>query len=108
VRRHASIGIDFVRREWQNRALGSFRRQTLECAKKECDVRDGLFEVAVGRDDVEHRASGDGLGGGRGVERLRRRSQPGCRPCGRIHSAAQNGRLEQREQVEGRRRRHQV
>ena len=108
VRRHASIGIDLVRRHGQDGALHRRLRQTLERREKEPDVGDRAVQVRVARQHVEHDAVGQAGRGRRHEKRLGRRAQPGygARRC--IETAARNRGLEDGPEVERRGCRHGV
>ena len=94
VGRHAPIGIDFVRRNRQDRPVDRGFRQSFERGQKEPDVGDDGVELAVARHDIQHHAFGQRVGGRRHHQRFARRAEAGDGAGGHVEAAPRNRGLE--------------
>ena len=83
VRRQAAVRIDLVRGKRQDRAIRRRPARALRAPRrKNADVGDGLLEIGVARDDVQHDAVRQRVRGRRDVQRFGRRRQAGHRRAG--------------------------
>ena len=100
VRRHAAIGIDFVRRHGQKHTVERRFRQSLERRQKKPDVGDGAVKVGVARQHVEHDAVRQRIGRRRHQKRLGRKAEPGHRAGGHVESASRDRGFQNSAKVE--------
>ena len=101
VRRQAAIGIDFVRRKRQHRALDRRGRAALRAPPgRTRRPRTVCLEVAVARHDVEHDAVRLRVRRGGDEQRLRGRREAGDRARRGIHPAAGDGGLQDGAKVQ--------